>query len=206
MDDKFRDILERSKEVFMRYGMKSVTMDDISRELKISKKTLYKYVDNKEDLVCRAVEDHLNTDMCHIMEMRNDAENAIDEMLLIIRSVSEMLSRIHPSIHYDIEKYYPRAWEVMQRFKHEGIFNTMRENMERGMDEGLYRSNLKPDIIARMYVSNVDKIWDASIFPSDKYKFKDVYLEYIRYHIRGISTKKGMKYLIERIKQLELDL
>jgi AcrR family transcriptional regulator len=200
MEEQHQDILVRSTAVFMRYGMKSVTMDDVARELKVSKKTLYKYVSDKEDLIVQALELYLNGERCRIQETHNKAGNAIEEMVIIIRGVTETLRNIHPSIHYDMEKYYPRAWKLMKDHKEHTIYGTILENLKRGIEEGYYRENLNPEIIARFYSSTADMVFDGSLFPADRYTFTDVYLEYVRYHIRGIASKKGNKYLTEMMQ------
>jgi hypothetical protein len=111
-----------------------------------------------------------------------------------------MLSNIHPSIHYDMEKYYPRVFQLMIAHKEVHIFGVMLNNLKRGMKEGLYRKDLKPEIIARMYALNADKVFDAETFPAVTYKFTDVYLEYITYHMRGITTAKGFEAFEKLLK------
>lgn len=204
--DQKLDILVRSTGVFMQFGLRSVTMDDVARELKISKKTIYKYFTDKEDLLSQALELYFTQDRMRCNKITLDAGNAIDEMILIIKTVSETLRQIHPSIHYDMEKYYPRVWALFQEHKDMQIYHAIRQNMERGISEGLYRNNMKPEIIARMYSLVADKVFDERVFPLLQYQFGEVYFEYVRYHIRGIASEKGLKYLTSLVEKGEISL
>jgi hypothetical protein len=75
------------------------------------------------------------------------------------------------------------------------------ENMEKGIREGLYRPDLNIDVIARIYISRFDVTFDGELFPQDKYRFEDVIWEMFRYHIRGIASDKGVKYLIKKVQK-----
>lgn len=193
MTDQLQFLLEQSKIVFMRNGMKIVTMDDIANELKMAKKTIYKYALNKEDLIVRSLAWHLEQDKAMLEGIAKNSKDAIEEMIQVISCVNEMLSQIHPSIHYDMEKYYPRAYKLMLEHKEIHIYGIMLQNLNRGKKEGLYRKDLNAEIIARMYALNSDKVFDAQTFPSTSFKFTDVYMEYVTYHMRGITTPKGFE-------------
>ncbi len=205
-DEKFIQILEQAAQVFMRYGIKSVTMDDVARELKISKKTLYKYVSDKGDLVAKVMAGHCQMEQKQCLEILGSSANAIDEMIKITKHVGAMIKEIHPSIHYDLEKYYPEAWKIMSEHKDEFIGKCVENNLLRGIEEGLYRENLNARIISKIYVHKVDMVFDGRTFSSKDFRFENVYFEMVRYHLRGIASKKGLTYLKERIKQEQLNL
>jgi hypothetical protein len=77
----------------------------------------------------------------------------------------------------------------------------MHANMIKGMEEGLYREDLKPDIMAKIYLTKMDAVFDGELFPPSVVSFADVYMELFRYHIRGIASEKGIAYLVEKIKR-----
>lgn len=206
IDEKLIEILKRSGEIFMRYGIKSVTMDDVARELKISKKTLYKYVKDKKELVLMVMQAHCHLEQTDCMLIIKDAKNAIDEIIGITRHASKMVKEIHPSIHYDLEKYYTDAWEAINNHKNHFILNCIKDNLDRGVKEGLYRDNLNSEIVSRIYVQKIDLVFDGIVFPPSNYKFEEVYLEMMRYHVRGVASEKGLNYLLEKIKQEHLNL
>lgn len=199
MDTKFLEILERAGAVFMRYGVRSVTMDDIAKELKISKKTLYKYVKDKSDLVTKIVFGQCEMEKIVLSNATDDAENAIDELMLMSSTIGQKLQQMNPSVLFDLEKYYPEAWAVFTEHKQGFILDSVRENLARGMKEGIYRDNLNAEIIAKLYIQKIDSIFDPAIFPVGKFNFYQIHLELMRYHIRGVANDKGMKYLAKKI-------
>ncbi|MFN4233290.1 MAG: TetR/AcrR family transcriptional regulator [Bacteroidia bacterium] len=201
--DKKEQIIIQAFELFMKNGIKSMTMDDIAKNMAISKKTLYQYFSNKDELVNAVLEKHIETDKCNVKNIFNPKNNAIDDLMQIATSINETLKRIHPSIHYDLEKYHPTAWKKFGEYKRNFIYENIKQNILKGIQEGLYRSDINPEIIATLYVSKADVIFDASVFAPEKYAFNRVYLEMLKHHIRGIATKKGLKYLDKKLKSIE---
>lgn len=198
--EKEVELLIACTELFMKYGIKSLTMDDLSGHLGISKKTLYQYVSDKKDLVKKSIELAIETDQCMLGDISVKEENAIDELLAINEKISQKLQSMQPAVMYDLQKHYPEAWKVMENHKKCFVCEMVVENINKGIEQGLYRENTNPDIIARIYVVMVDKIFDADTFPSHQYTFSNIHREVVRYHIRGIANDKGIKYLVERLK------
>ncbi len=199
--NKKASILEQASKIFMRYGLKSVTMDDVSRELKISKKTLYRFVSDKNDLVEQVMQAYINKDQCCIDDLVSKSKNAIEEILLIGEHVGNSVKDIHPSIHYDMEKYYSEAWNVFHAHKRSYILKCITDNLMRGIKEGLYRKDLNVPVIAKIYVSRVDLVFDGELFPPEEIDFRSVYLEMMNYHLRGIASEKGIRLLHEIYKK-----
>lgn len=201
MDEKYADIIKRATDIYMRFGIKSVTMDDMARHLGISKKTLYKYVTDKTDLVNKSIQDQLETEMCRVNEGIQNSVNAIDEHIKISRSVINQMKNVQPSVFYDLKKYYPEAWNMYQCHKNEEIYATVKNNIENGIKEGLYREDINPAITSMLYIQSVDVMFsDEMIKIMSTYNFTTIIIEKIKYHIYGIATEKGIK---EFKKQLE---
>ncbi|MBP6311504.1 MAG: TetR/AcrR family transcriptional regulator [Flavobacteriales bacterium] len=201
MDEKELQIIDQSSKVFMRLGIRSVNMDDIAQHLRISKKTLYQFVKDKNELVSRVVGhicSHHNTSINGICEK---GHNAIDENFEITRFVAAQIGEMHPSIHFDLEKYHPEAWALLQRNEREDIYKCVTSNMRKGVKEGLYRDDLNIDVIARIYISRFDAVFDGELFPKENYRFEDVIWELFRYHVRGMASDKGLKYLSRKVKK-----
>lgn len=199
MDEKRLEILERASAVYMKYGIKSVTMDDLSRELGMSKKTIYKYFDDKSDLIRSIIEMKVAMDKALCMNSVQHSENAIDDLINFSKLVIEHIGNVNPSVFYDLRKYYPEAWQVMEKHKWEFVLSMIRNNIQRGIDEGIYRSNLKVEIVARLYVGSTDLILNGDIFPWPEFKFEELFNEMIRFHIKGMANEKGIKYLQKRL-------
>ncbi|MFZ5552966.1 MAG: TetR/AcrR family transcriptional regulator [Bacteroidota bacterium] len=198
--EKESQLLDNVRSIFMRYGIKSVTMDDIARELKISKKTLYQFVVDKPELVSKVMQFKCNCDQTDVTDIIKKSKNAVDELLNVTQYFGKIIREIHPSIHYDLEKYYPEAWQVFDQHKKGFVLNCITTNLKRGIKEGLYRDNLNVDIIARIFVARIDMVFDSEIFPPSQFNFGEVHLELMRYHIRGIASEKGIKYLLDKLK------
>ncbi len=206
MDDRHANILAQSAQLFMRLGIRSVNMDDVAKELGMSKKTLYKYVKDKNDLVHQVFSEYLRCEEQMVSNILTENDNAIDEIIGITKFVSEQLGNIHPAVLFDMQKYYPDVWSLMEKHKQNFIYSCTLNNLERGMKQGYYRSNLNADVIARLYVAKIDVVLDSAVFPSQEYQLAEVHMEWMRYHIRGIATRKGIDYLKAKLKSENIQL
>ncbi len=175
-------------------------MDDMSRHLGMSKKTLYQYVSDKEDLVRRSVATYCTKEDHDVRKITKLGLNAIDESLEIMKWVLAKLQNMHPSVSYDLEKYHPEVFHLMRENRHRAIYDSCMLNMKKGQREGLYRKDFNPEVIAKFYISRIDLIFDQSTFPAGQFNPPQVYLEMFNYHIRGIASTKGVEYLKEKMK------
>jgi AcrR family transcriptional regulator len=201
MEEKERRVIIGATEVFMRLGIKSVNMDDVSRSLGISKKTLYQYVKDKNELVRKAMQLHCEIEDNAIDAICAKGLNAIDESFEMMKFISDMLRLIHSSIMFDIEKYHPEIKGEMMENRQSRVFTCIYENINKGIKEGLYRSDLNPKITARLYVGLVELIFKPEHFKDEHLNFFELYLEMFRYHIRGIASEKGIQYLQQKVKE-----
>lgn len=201
MDSKKSEMLTTIADLFMRLGIRSVNMDDIAKALKISKKTLYKYFQDKQDVVTSVVTAKCQFEEVLVSEIVVNSENAIDELIQISSFAQSQLKEIHPSVLYDLEKYYFEAWEKLQQHKTCFLLKCIEANLYRGKKEKLYRENLNPEIVAKIYASQMDVVFHPGDFPESKYGVNDIHIEIMRYHIRGIANDDGIKYLKQKIQQ-----
>ncbi|GIV33526.1 MAG: TetR family transcriptional regulator [Chitinophagales bacterium] len=188
-------ILAQSEETFLVYGIKSITMDDLARKMGISKKTLYQFVRDKKDLVRKVMKYHLENEKKAILQIIRQNDNAIDELFALGQRTLPYLSRINPSVLYDLQKYYPDCWKMFLDFKNTFIYSLVLENLKKGIAQGLYRDDFKPDIVARFYSARTEIVVSQEIFPPPKYALAEVYAEYLKYHLRAISSANGLKYM-----------
>jgi AcrR family transcriptional regulator len=195
MEEKKSGILEKASALFMKLGFKSLTMDDIARELGISKKTLYFYFEDKNDLVEQAVISHLNKNQEIVLSFCNKANNAIQEVQQSMQCVNIQMKDTHPSVIFDLQKYHPDAYELFKEHKFTFILDIIKSNITRGQKEGLYKTNMNCEIIARIYVARIDLLFNPEIFPREQFQFTDIYIEMMKYHLYALVTKKGNKLL-----------
>jgi len=202
MEEKEQKILDGAGEVFMKFGVKSVNMDDVARRLGMSKKTLYKFVKDKEDLLRKAMMRQCITEEDTIRGIADQGLNAIEESLAIMRFVREMINGMHPSVVFDMEKYYPEILHETMHTRQNCAYDVMRQNVEKGMLEGYYRKDLNANVISTIYMASIDFIISH---PNDQglkeTPLLEQYKEMFRYHILGIASEKGRKYLKEVGKQ-----
>ncbi len=195
MEDKELHIIEKALRVFMRQGIKSVNMDDMSKALGISKKTLYLFVKDKEELVEKATDLFGQREIEAIKEISSQKVNAIDESLLIKKWVLSVIENVHPAVAFDLEKYYPSISKKMQENRRKVVYKSIYNNIIKGQKEGLYRKDISADIVSRIYIGRMEMLLDQNVFPPQQFLVSDVYLESFHYHIRGIASEKGLKIL-----------
>jgi TetR/AcrR family transcriptional regulator, cholesterol catabolism regulator len=199
MEEKVNEILQKVSELYFKYGIKSVTMDDVARELGISKKTLYEYFTDKNDLVGKFLQFHIQKIRCVFEEEKDDDRNAIDHLLFISKIMRNFLQEMTPSVHYDLQKYYPSIFKSLFEYKRNNMLNSVKQNIIRGMKEGLYRKDLNPEIIAHIYVNRVEASMDVDFLKTNDFTSSELFGEMFTYHIRGISSKKGIEYFDKQI-------
>ncbi len=182
--------------MYLRYGIKSITMDDLARDLGISKKTLYLYFEDKKDVVRKVVHHIIQHQKCGITEVLGKKDtNAIDKLMMMTRFFAEHLKNSNASLTYDLEKYYPDIWNEVLEFKREEVFRHMMDNINEGIRENLYRDDYNYEIIARAYVSRMEMYQTDLWQPLSKYPLEEVFRTLFIYHVRGISNENGLKYL-----------
>lgn len=170
-------------------------MDDLARELGMSKKTIYKYFEDKNELIRSIMVFKAEMDKAMCLECQLNSKNAIDNMINLSSLVVERHGNVNSTVFYDLKKYYPDAWSILEKHKWEFILSMIRDNINKGIEEGLYRDDLNPNIIARLYVAATDALLDTSIFPWPEYQFQDVFKEMIDLQLFGMASEKGRKYL-----------
>jgi TetR/AcrR family transcriptional regulator, cholesterol catabolism regulator len=200
VEKKKQHIISESIQLFLKFGVKSLTMEDIARKLGISKKTLYAHVKDKEDLLLQAVVLFGKFEDKQLSEICSRGLNAIDESLEIKKWVLDMIQNIHPSVAYDIEKFHPAVSKRMKTSRHENVYRSIFQNIVKGQKEGLYRSDINADIVAKLYIGRMESIFDQELFPSSTYNVSDVYMEWFIYHIHGMATSKGLQLLENNFK------
>lgn len=193
-------IQEKARELFDRYGIRSVSMDDIAGQLGVSKKTIYQGFTDKDELVDAVFNLHITQNKKQCLHDQEHAENAVHEIFLAMDMISELLSCMHQNILHDLEKYHPTVFKKFIQYKTDFIGKILVNNLTKGIAEGLYRQELNVDIITKMRLYTMMLSFNTELYPHSKYKVVDVEHEIIYHFLYGISTAKGVK-LIEKYKQ-----
>jgi len=170
-------------------------MDDVAKELGMSKKTIYRFVKDKSELVESTLRNYLDEEQKQLKTLVAPSENSVDEMIRMISYFIGQVRDFNPSALNDMQKYYPQAWNIYQEYRFHFMLSMIQENLKSGVEQGVYRSNLNSDIISRIYIAGIDILINQEFFPAKKYVYLDIYKEYLNYHLRGIVSAKGLKYL-----------
>ncbi|MCR8556897.1 TetR/AcrR family transcriptional regulator [Mucilaginibacter sp. BJC16-A38] len=188
-------IIQGGEELFLTAGIKSVTMDDIAKHLGMSKKTIYQFFKDKNELVIALVKKKLKEDEDQIAEIMSKSGNVIEELINMMKCSEDIFSRINPIVIHDMQKYHPDAWSEFQKFKADVLISTLEELLTKGMKQGYIRPDIDVRIIARMRVSQVEMGFNTSIFPMAEFNPWKVQVQFLEHFNYGICTLKGYKLL-----------
>jgi TetR/AcrR family transcriptional regulator, cholesterol catabolism regulator len=191
--------LKRVEELFFRLGIKSLTMDDVARELGISKKTLYTFVESKDDLVSKVMDRHMEV-QCHVDEaLHLQSTDAVDEMVRVIRNVVADLSQMKPNMIHELQKYHREVWERINRVQQTYILDLITKNLEWGRRDGLYRTDFDVDMVAKFYISGSFAIFEDKLFPKPPYTFDGLFKEHITNFLHSVVSDEGRRILKEKL-------
>lgn len=193
-DQDIKDkIIKGSEELFMKYGVRSISMDDIARHLSVSKKTLYQHFTDKEEIITQVSQTHLGRTTNQMNDLREEAENAIDELAKISVCIKQNMEKMNPSLLFDLQKYHPKAWAVWMDHKSKHIYESVVRNLKQGIEDGHFRTEIKTAIIASTRLMLIEAVFDERIFPKDKFNLVEVHSEIFDHFVYGICTDKGRK-------------
>ncbi|HMV02330.1 MAG TPA: TetR/AcrR family transcriptional regulator [Chitinophagales bacterium] len=193
----------KAKDLFMSIGIRSTTMDDIAKDLGISKKTLYKVVENKGDLVTQCVIHDANARRLEVDAIVKEYSNPIEQMLQLGIHILNSIKQHKISIIHDLMKFYPESWRIITEHKETYVKEIIKQNLKKGIQSGAYRKDIKIDIYANFFIAGTDICIDTRIFPESEFEFPDIFREYLLAHLRGIVNESSfteLNQLIEKVK------
>lgn len=201
-DPKLCAILDGTINLFYEFGIKNLNMDDISRQLKISKKTLYQYAKSKEDLIEKLLwYDDMKWEE-KMTEIKHKNLNAIDILIQVSIIVSEQIGRFDPKLKFEMKKYYESIFHKFMLKKQAQIFEQISNNISKGIKEGLYRDNVNIELAASLYVRNLVDMHNKDYCIIENITFDQVFEAMFENHIRAISTPKGIEFFEKRKSEI----
>ncbi len=195
-------ILKTSLELFFKYGIKRVTMDDIAKELGMSKKTIYHYYKEKDDLVDQLCQIEMVKHESQFNEIANLAKDPIHEIMLISLRMSDMMQNINPVFFLDLQKFHPNAFTQFQKFKEDCAFKDILRNVREGKKSGIYRADINEEFAARHRLAQIDMLMFGNYFSFEKISFTKSHELLLDIFVYGICTVKGHK-LINNYKKIK---
>ena len=194
-------IQKGAEELFMRYGVRSISMDDIARHLSVSKKTLYQHFADKEDIVTVTCKAHLDRNAQQFQSIRETSRNAIEELVQLSVCLKQNMQDMNPSLLFDLQKYHPKAWGVWINHKNKFIRDSVVRNLKQGIAEGYFRPEIDPEVIAAVRLELVQVAFNEDIFPRERFRLPDVQMQIFDHFVFGLLTDKGRK-LYMKYKQV----
>jgi AcrR family transcriptional regulator len=191
MDTTNDFILTEAEKLFMKFGMRSVTMDDIAKHLAISKKTIYANFKDKDDLVISLINKMQQEDECKMKQATIDSSNAVEEIFFMMDCVKEILANINPIVFYDLEKYHSKAYKTLMDFHHTHIYETIKACLDRGIKENVFREDINTEILASARVAQINWIFASDLVRSGKYSMFDLVSHTTIHFLYGICTLSG---------------
>ncbi|MFY0654069.1 MAG: TetR/AcrR family transcriptional regulator [Cyclobacteriaceae bacterium] len=186
-------ILEKADSLFHKFGIRSVSMDEIAGELGISKKTIYQSFKDKDDIVYQVTQKKIEEDKQGFVEVFENSDDAIDELVQMSVCLRKNLNDINPSLLFDIQKYHPRSWDLWEDYKNNFIKYHVLKSIERGKEEGFFRKEIDAEVMATFRIEQVQMPFDDNIFPRKQFKFPDVQMALFDHFVHGLLTLKGQE-------------
>ena len=200
METKGR-ILAAAQELFFKYGIRSISMDDISKHLSISKRTIYQFFSDKDEVVHELIKEKLKEDERDFKGIEKSSANVIEEVFNMMKHMGKIFSQVNPSAFYDLQKYHSKSWKLFLDFKEECILKMVEESLIRGMKQGYIRSEINVKILSKMRMEQIEMGFNPNVFSPEKFKILDVQIAMIDHFLYVICTLKGHK-LINKYKQI----
>lgn len=195
-----QEFLQKVFNLYNKFGIKSVTMDDVAKELGISKKTIYEWVTDKHELVEQVLK--FSQNYHKKSKQLKEEKNALDKMFGVYAFVATMLKEFNPSIAYDLKKYYPDLYKKIQKKQRTKMVEGMQQNLIQGIKEGVYRKDLNVNLISRLHLLNVESIQDNDVFEDNITPIK-LFREMFKFYLRAIANPDKIKLIDKKINELE---
>lgn len=190
-------ILEKAAHLFLSQGFKSITMDDIATELSISKKTIYQHYSSKPELIEKSLV-YINEKFLKSLEgVIAQNRPAIAEIFAAHNNMNEVFAIESSVCLYQLNKYYPKIAQKQKIFQKKKFVGIIERNLEKGIKEGVYRSNLDVEFIARLHIASVVLMDDQDYFEPEEYTHVQLHALHLEHHMRSITTEKGLKQYLE---------
>ena len=196
MDHKER-IQAKADELFMQYGIRSISMDDIAAGLAMSKKTLYQFFADKDELVDAVVDKELKKGQQDCLACRQHSVDAVDEIFITMENIAEQFRNMNPMVLYDLEKFHTTSFRKFLKHKNEFLLDVISKNIERGIREELFRPEINVDILSKFRLESMMIAFNIAVFPPRKYNLVEVTQEIIEHYLYGLATLKGHKLILK---------
>ncbi|MCX7637753.1 MAG: TetR/AcrR family transcriptional regulator [Cyclobacteriaceae bacterium] len=186
-------ILSGAEELFMRFGIRSLSMDDLARHLGMSKKTLYQHVPDKDELVLLVARSLIDRNKALAESIRKEARNPVEELAKISTCIRSAMESLNPSVLFDLQKFHQRAWNAWLDFKRGYLRESIVRLLKQGIEEGYIREDIDPEVMASMRIELVQLAFNSELFSGNRYSLSDLQEQLYDHFVYGLVTDKGRK-------------
>jgi len=197
-------IVNHAIPLFLQFGFKSVTVDDLALKMSISKKTIYTHFPTKEQLVETSVMKHFDLVIDKILSICQHSKDPIIELYQIKKEVSKYLSNEKNSPIYQLQKYYNTIYQKLKQKEFNALGSMFSTSLNRGINTGLFRSGIDIDFVTRIFFNGIRGIQDVELYPIDQFKMEHLLINFSEYHLRAICTPEGIQKLDNYKKELNI--
>jgi AcrR family transcriptional regulator len=185
-------ILQAAARLFMELGVRSVSMDDVAKDLSISKKTIYKHYQDKNQLVFDTISMHIAEMETNTTLIMSEEDNPVLQIAKIADFVLQMNKNVHPSVLFDLQKFYPESYSHLIEHRNRYALQSVNQNLKKGIEQGLFRNDMNRQRVARIYICLIFSMFQNTLFEGEENRdFRDEYIETIKYHLHAVTTEKG---------------
>jgi AcrR family transcriptional regulator len=203
IDPLYRKIMECVRDLTEKVGVRNITFERICKELNLPRETLFHYVENENDLVKKVLEFERESFKVIFDEYNFDGVNSIEILLVVSREISMRFKDINPSITFDLKKYYPEIYQEHFQKRIDFIFEKIKRNIEKGINQGMYREDLSVELVARLYISRLIDIHNPDFFPPERFSFPMLFEVMFESFIRSIARPEGIKYFEDMVRTVD---
>ncbi len=203
MDNQLKKILSQARLIALKEGIGDITIENICRKLKINKDTLLKYVKDKNEFVEKVLEYERDSFRIIFDEYDFEGVNAIDILMIVSREIARKYYDITPTISISLKEKFPKIYQDHFQKRHDFIFWKIQINLQKGISQGMYRSDLSIELVARLYMSRLIDLHNEEIFPSEKFSFSTLFDFMFDSFVRSIATSEGLEYFENKKKSAD---
>ena len=192
-------ILDVATEQFARFGVRTITMEDLARQVGISKKTIYQEFEDKKDLVKEVFARILEEDRRRLAFIAEQGDGVIEHLVQTSKMMRERLTSINPLVILEVQKYFPEAWKIFESFKEETIQTDLVKVLEKGKELGYFRKEIDSKVLAKVRISQITSAFDPRSFADIEYNLVEEQMIILDHFLHGIFTEKGREaYLFQQ--------
>jgi hypothetical protein len=202
MDDQLKKILSDIRMLALQEGIDNISVKSLCEKLNICEDTFYKHISDENDLVVKVLEFERSRFSEIFDEYDFEDMNAIDILMIVSKEIASRYYDVTPTISVLLKEKYPKIYQEHFQKRMDFIFMKIQINLQKGINQGMYRNDLSIELVSRLYMSRLIDIHNEDIFPSDQFSFSTLFEVMFENFVRSIATPEGLKFFARKKKSL----